>query len=125
MLELYYSALDLAAIVSSTGMGCHAEADLPGEMWQYDRAYLLSEHRDNKRKFILDVSYWGDYLQDKPAIDAEFPAITKGFLSVGNNLNTSDFIREASDLDPFFKICESKFSFLGRKTTQESNYGLY
>lgn len=113
MRELYYSALDLAAIMSSVGMGCQAEVDLLEKIWQYDRAYLLSEHRDNKRKFILDVSYWGAYLQDKPAIDAEFPAISKDFLSVGNNLNMSDFISEASDLDLFFKSLRIKILFLG------------
>lgn len=115
MRELYYSALDLAAIVSSVDLGCRAEADLLEKIWQYDRAYLLAEHRDNKRKFILDVSYWGDYLQDKPTIDAEFPAITKDSLSAGNNLNTSDFICEASDLDLFFKNLRIKILFLGRK----------
>lgn len=113
MQELYYSALDLAAIVNSLELGCRAESELFEKIWQYDRAYLLQKYHGNKRKYILDVCYWGNYLHDKPVIDAEFPAISKDFLSVGNNLELSDFISEASDLDLFFKSLRIKILFLG------------
>lgn len=113
MNELFYSALDLAAIMSSLDIGCRAGADLLEKIWLYDQAYLLSDYRINKRKLILDVSYWGDYLHDKPAIDDEFPAISKDFLSVGINLNTSDLVNDTTDLDLFFKCLRIKILFLG------------
>lgn len=115
MRELYYSAQDLAKIVSGMDFGFRAESEFLERIWQCDRAYLLPEHRSNKRKFILDVYYSECYLRDKPAIDAEFSAISKDFLSAGNNLKTSDFISEASDLDLFFKNLRIKILFYGKQ----------
>jgi hypothetical protein len=111
--KLYYSTLDLAAIVTSTDLGCRAEMDLLERLWQYERTYILPEYRDNKRKFILDVSYWGNYLHDKQTIDAEFPAITKDLFAIGKQLNLVDFISETSDLDLFFKSLRIKILYLG------------
>lgn len=60
--EFYYSALDLAAIANSANLSVKEEADLLEKVWTYERAFLLPEDYENKRKLILDVSYWRYYL---------------------------------------------------------------
>ncbi len=117
MRKLCYSAQDLAAIINSLRLGAKEEANLLEQIWQYDRAYLASEYRDNKRKLILDVYYWGHYFQDKPAIDSEFPSICNDFAATGNLLKSDDFMSDLSDLDLFFKSLRIKILFLG-----EQNY---
>lgn len=112
MQRLFYTAQDLATIICNEDIGCHAEIDLINKIWEYDRAYLLLDHRNNKRKFILDVFYWINYIHDKPTIDAEIPAVRKDFLSGGQDLLDSDFISEYSDLDLFFKSLRIKILFL-------------
>ena len=78
MEELLYSALDLAAIISSMDLGCREQANFLEQVWENERAFLRSGYRDNKRQMILDTSYWLTYFSDKPTIDAEFPTILKG-----------------------------------------------
>jgi len=113
VIELYYSALDLAAIISSLNLGFREETDLLKKIWYHDREYILPEYRNNKRKFILDVYYWLNYLYDKPAIDAEFPAISKDFSAVGKQLEISDYTSEIIGLDLFFKSVRMKILFIG------------
>ena len=74
--KLCFSALDLAAIISSMGLGCRATADFLEQVWEGERPFLQKVYRENKRQLILDTNYWLTYLSDKPAIDAEFPVIS-------------------------------------------------
>lgn len=113
MKELYYSALDLAIIISSLNLGCREEAELLKRIWHNERAYLLSEYRKNFRKFMLDVYYWLIYRFDKPAIDAEFPAINRDFAVIGKKIDINDYTCEMLDLDLFFKSIRIKILYTG------------
>lgn len=115
MKELYYSPLDLAAVLRSLNMGAHGEADLMERLWTYDRAFLPSEYRDDKRALILKVDYWQHYLYDKPAIDSEFPAIQKDLRSLGSQTDAEQFISDDMDLDLFFKSLRIRILFLGKQ----------
>lgn len=115
MQELYYTAQDLAAIISSLRLGAQEETRLLNRIWQYDRVYLVKEYRENQRKLILDVFYWVHYFTDKTAIDVEFPAIQKDCAAFGNCLNLDDYIGDFSDLDLFFKSLRIKILYLGNQ----------
>lgn len=115
MREFYYSALDLAAIANSANLSVKEEADLLEKVWTYERAFLLPEDYKNKRKLILDVSYWRYYLQDRGSIDTEFPAICRDFISVGNTLNEEQFICDNTDLDLFFKSIRIRILFINER----------
>ncbi|MBD5149984.1 MAG: hypothetical protein HDT18_06350 [Oscillibacter sp.] len=103
MEELCYSALDLAAIISSMGLGCRATADFLERVWEGERPFLQKIYRKNKRQLILDVNYWLTYLSDKPAIDAEFPVIQQDALTLGNELPADAYTDDCEELDLFFK----------------------
>lgn len=113
MEELCYSALDLAAIISSMGMGCRATADFLEQVWKGERPFLQKIYRENKRQLILDVNYWLTYLSDKPAIDAEFPMIQKDALALGNELPADTYVGDRSGLDLFFKSARLRILYGG------------
>ena len=73
MQELYYSALDIAVIVSSMQLGCRDESRILDQIWEGEKAFLDTPYRANQRKFILDTYHWLQYFYDKPIIDREFP----------------------------------------------------
>ena len=103
MEELCYSALDIAAVIASMGLGCQAQAKFLNRIWENERPFLQKDYRDNKRQMILDVSYWLTYFSDKPTIDTEFPVIQKDAQTVGRELEADAYITETSGLDLFFK----------------------
>lgn len=103
MEELCYSSLDLAVIISGTGLGCRATADFLERVWEGERPFLQKMYRENKRQLILDTSYWLTYLSDKPTIGAEFPVIQKDALALGSELPADAYVGDCSGLDLFFK----------------------
>lgn len=113
MEELCYSALDLAAIISSMGMGCRATADFLEQIWEGERPFLQKIYRENKRQMILDVNYWLTYLSDKPAIDAEFPVIQRDALLLGSELSDDAYLGDCSNLDLFFKSARLRILYGG------------
>lgn len=115
MEELCYSALDIAAIIGSMGLGCRAQAEFLDRVWENERPFLQKDYRDNKRQMILDVSYWLTYFSDKPAIDAEFPVIQRDAQTTGRELETDAYIAEASGLDLFFKSVRLRILYGGGK----------
>lgn len=102
MEELCYSALDLAAIIGGMELGCRATADFLEQVWERERPFLQKIYRENKRKLILDTSYWLTYLSDKPAIDAEFPIIQRDALALGSEFSSDTYTNDSSSLDLFF-----------------------
>lgn len=115
MEELCYTALDLAAIISSMNLGCQAQADFLDRIWENEKPFIQKEYRDNKRQLILDVSYWLTYFSDKPAIDAEFPIIQRDVKATGGELETDAYIVDASGLDLFFKSARLRILYGGKK----------
>lgn len=113
MEELCYSALDLAAIISSMGLGCRATADFLERVWERERPFLQKIYRENKRQLILDTNYWLTYLSDKPAIDAEFPVIQRDVLALGSELPGEAYLGDCSDLDLFFKSARLRILYGG------------
>ena len=103
MQDLYYSALDIAIILSSMQLGCRDESKVLDSIWQYEKAFLEAPYETNQRKFILDTYYWIQYLYDKPIIDKEFPAIQKDLAHSNKALQTEQLTSDFSDLDLFFK----------------------
>lgn len=102
--ELCYSPLDLAAIISSMNLGCRAQAVFIEQVWTYERPFIQKSYRDDKRRLIIDTSYWLTYLSDKPAIDAEFPMIQRDMMAVSEELAEESYIiTDESGMDLFFK----------------------
>lgn len=103
MRELLYSALDIAAIISSMDLGCRAENAMIDSVWAGEKQFIDSEYRMSKRKFILDVYYWLQYFYEKPMIDQEFPAVQQDVMSSESTLDEEQYMSDFSDLDLFFK----------------------
>ena len=52
---LLYSALDLAAIISSMELGCREESRMMGLIWEGEKSFLTSPYQTHRRKFFLDI----------------------------------------------------------------------
>ena len=100
---LYYSALDIAVIVSSMQLGCQAESRILDRIWAGEKEFLDTPYRTNQRKFILDAYHWLQYFYDKPIIDREFPAIQKDLAHSNRALQAEQLTSDFLDLDLFFK----------------------
>ena len=84
--ELYYSALDLAIILSGFQLDCCGEATLMEQIWEKERPYFQERYRANKHQLFLDTLFWEHYLYDKAAIDRDFPIVKKDVLENGGSL---------------------------------------
>ncbi len=115
MEELLYSSLDLAAVISSMDLGCRAQADFLEKVWEFERPFLLELYRTNKRKMILDVSYWLTYFRDKPSIDSEFLSIQNDALSNGSKLHVENYTSNFANMDLFFKSLRLRILYGGGK----------
>jgi hypothetical protein len=113
MVELCYSALDLAAIISGMELGCRESAAFLERVWEGDRPFLRKIYRENKRQLVLDVSYWLTYLSDKPAIDAEFPFIQRDAAARGNALSADAYTDDCANLELFFKNARLRILYGG------------
>lgn len=103
MRDLLYSALDLAAIISSMELGCQEESRIIDLIWAGEKFFFADQYRTDKRKFILDIHYWMHYFYEKPILDREFPAIQKDLAYGKYTVNKEQYISEYTDLDLFFK----------------------
>lgn len=100
---LYYSALDLAIILSGFQLDCRGEAALMERIWEKERPFFQERYRTNKHQLILDVLYWEHYLYNKDAIDKEFPIVKKDVLENGGSLLGAEDTVGFSDFNRFFK----------------------
>lgn len=103
MEDLFYSALDLAAIISSMELGCQEESRIIDLIWEGENSFLATPYRTEKRKFILDIRYWMHYFYEKPILDREFPAIQNDLKHGEHSINTHQYTSDYSNLDLFFK----------------------
>lgn len=103
MRDLLYSALDLAAIISSMELGCQEESRIIDLIWAGEKFFFADQYRMDKHKFILDIHYWMHYFYEKPILDREFPAIQKDLAYGKYTVNKEQYISEYTDLDLFFK----------------------
>ena len=83
MENLYYSPFDLAVIISSMNFGLQKENELINFIWEYEQDFIKPEYRNSKRKFVLNIYYWTNYLKNKADIDLEIPAVKNDMISVG------------------------------------------
>lgn len=103
MRELFYTALDIAVIVSTMDLNCREESRIIDAIWDGEKVFLSSEYRKNQKKFILDVRYWLNYFYEKPILDKEFPAIQNDIAGQNGSFKTEQYVSDFSDLDLFFK----------------------
>ena len=103
MRALLYSALDLAAIISSMELGCQEESHTIDLIWEGEKSFFADQYRTDKRKFILDIRYWMHYFYEKPILDREFPTIQKDLEYGKHTVDMGRYISDYSDLDLFFK----------------------
>ncbi len=103
MRELFYSALDIAAIISSIQTGFKDENRMIDLIWEGEKPFLASRYRTNQRKFVMDVYYWMQYFHEKPVFDLEFPAIQKDIMYSNSTLQAELYMSDFTDLDLFFK----------------------
>ena len=101
--ELYYSALDLAILISIRELTEKEITQFLEAVWEKDNNYLDVQYRDNFRKLILDTFYWTHYFHDKTTIDSEFPSIEKDMFDLGNTVEKDKYTSDFSGLDLFFK----------------------
>ena len=112
MKALLYTALDVACIINNAGLSTKEALRLAHRMHTEDKSFLAVEYRQNYRKWLLDILYWSDYMQDKIALDAEFPSVQA--VSDGT-LDVSDLMCDDFDLDLFFKRLRVQILYLGKK----------
>ena len=112
MKTLLYTALDVVCIIDNAGLSTKEALRLAHRMHTEDKSFLAVEYRQNYRKWLLDILYWSDYMQDKIALDAEFPSVQA--VSDGT-LDISDLMRDDFDLDLFFKRLRVQILYLGKK----------
>lgn len=115
MKPLLYSALDLAAIISSMELGCREESRIMDLIWDGEKSFLLSHYQTNKRIFILDIHYWMHYFYEKPILDREFPAIQKDLQNRQHAVDMNQYMSDYFDLDLFFKSVRIRILYGGGK----------
>ena len=103
MESLYYSALDLAVLISAREL-CEKEiAVFLESVWEKEKDYLAPQYKNNRRKLILDTYYWTHYFYNKTTIDAEFPSIQRDMIDFENTVVKDNYTSDFSSLDLFFK----------------------
>lgn len=112
---LLYSALDLAAIISSMELGCREESRMMGLIWEGEKSFLPSPYQTNRRKFFLDIYYWMHYFYEKPILDREFPAIQKDLQNGQHAVDMNQYMSDYSDLDLFFKSVRIRILYASGK----------
>ena len=115
MENLYYSPFDLAVIISSMNFGLQKENELINFIWEYEQDFIKPEYRNSKRKFVLNIYYWTNYLNNKADIDLEFPAVKNDMISVGAEIAENQYISNFSNLDLFFKNLRIRIIFDNKK----------
>lgn len=112
MKDLLYTALDVACIIDMEGLSVQEAVLLAQRMHAEDKSFLAMEYRQNYRKWLRDILYWSDYMQDKIALDAEFPSVQA--VSDGT-MDVSALMRDDFNLDLFFKKLRVQILYLGKK----------
>ncbi|PWM79564.1 MAG: hypothetical protein DBY32_01470 [Phascolarctobacterium sp.] len=115
MQNLYYTPLDIAAIIKSLDLKYSDKQNFITAIFIREQDKLVLKYRSNFRNLFLSISYWGHYLQNKDSIDAEFPAIKKSLDSMNIKILEDDFITDYSDLDLFFKSIRLRTLYLSEK----------
>lgn len=113
MYGLFYTAIDIALILSDMNLGCREESKILDLVWENDAKLLSKSYRENKRKFILDTYHWMHYIFDKKAIDTELTAIQMDFEHKNKILQINQLSSELSDFDLFFKSTRIKILYGG------------
>ena len=113
MSKYYYSALDIAAILSGFELGCKAETEMLSRIWDGERYIISPQYVNNKRKFILDVYYWMHYFYEKPILDKEYPMIQKDMEAMGSSLDMHQYTSDFNNLDLFFKNIRIRILYSG------------
>ena len=103
MEEFLYSPLDIAVIIYSLDVGLQEQNRIINVIWNIEKSFLRYEHRYNKRKFILDVYYWLNYIADKEKIDAEFPIIKRDIQAVNGEIADEEFVSDFTSWICFLK----------------------
>lgn len=115
MENLYYSPFDLASIISSMNLGNKKESELINFVWESEQQFIQPKYRADKKKFVLDIYYWSDYLYNKADIDLEFPAVQNDLSASDFKILESQYISDFSNLDLFFKSLRIRILFNNQK----------
>lgn len=113
MQELCYSAIDIAAIISSMHPGYREESRMLDLIWENETVFLAAPYRTNRRKFLLEVYYWMHYFYEKPVLDQEFPVIQKDLTYSNGILHDDQYTSDFTDLDLFFKSIRLRILYGG------------
>ena len=107
-----YTSFDVACIIDNLGISTQEAMRLAHRMYSNDKMFLARKYRENYRKWMLDILYWSDYMQDKITLDAEFPSVQA---ASDGNLDTESLMRDDFDIDLFFKKLRCQIVYLGKK----------
>ena len=114
MIEFCYDSVGIAYFLNSGNMGPRSQIELAERIFSEDNAFLHPIYRSNKKQFIADVLYWGNYLLDQVTFDAEYPSIEKDFRHMGVQINRESFLlSEYSNVDLFFMNMRLQIRFTG------------
>ncbi len=112
MEELLYTPFDVACIIDSMGISTQEAMRLAHRMYAENKMFLGRDYRGNYRKWMLDILYWSDYMQDKVTLDSEFPsvqAVSDGAIEV------DAMKRDNFNIDLFFKKLLVQILYIGKK----------
>ncbi len=112
MRDLLYTAFDMACIIDNLGLPIKQSITIATWMYENDKTYLSEEYRNCCKKWLLDILYWSEYMQDKIDLDAEFPSIQS--ISEGK-IDIEAMMRDDFDIDFFFKKLRVQILYLGKK----------
>lgn len=111
MEELLYTAFDVACIALNLDLSARQTLSIAKKMYDEENTFLAVEYRTKSRKWLLDILYWAEYMQDKITLDAEFPSIQA--VSDGK-IDIEAMMREDFNIDLFFKQLRVKILYLGK-----------
>ncbi len=109
--ELLYTAFDVACIINNVDLSTKGALKLAHRMYTDDKMFLAEVYRYNYRKWLLDVLYWSNYMQDKLILDAEFPSIQA---MAGDDIDIALFMRDNFDINLFFKKLRCQIIYFGK-----------
>lgn len=113
MIELYYTAIDIAVILLALNLKSDEETELLNVIWESETSFISAEYRKDQKKFLLDVKYWMHYFYGKESFDAEYPVIQKDFVATGHEIDVSKFTDDFSNLDLYFKNLRIRILYYG------------
>jgi hypothetical protein len=111
MIELCYDSYSLALFAVSQEMGSRRAMEFLEKVYAEEKSFLYPDYKENKKRLFSDTLYWMEYLIDKEALDAEFPAVRKDFKATGRKFVEEAVMSDYPDFDLFFMFLRLRIKY--------------